>query len=54
MASLPFFLAFHGVGGLGLRLISRRERVMGLNLFFVLVDSLIALFPIGVIFVFFD
>ncbi len=50
--SLPFFLAFFGVRGLGLRLISGRQRVMGLSLFFVPIKSLIALFLIGIVLVF--
>ena len=51
---LSFFLTFLGVGGLGLRLISRRRWIVRLSFFFVPVKSLVMLLPIGIIFFFFD
>ena len=50
-ASLPISLML--LGDLALRLISGRE-VMGLSLFFVLVGSIIAVLPIGILLVLFD
>ena len=52
MISLPTFLAFLGVRSLGLRLISRRRRVVGLCLFFIIIKSLIVLLSAGIVFVF--
>ena len=52
--SLLFFLIFLKVGGLGLRLISGRKKIVGLSLFFISGDSQIALLLIGVTLVFFD
>ena len=54
MTSSPFFLAFFRAENLNLRLISKRKRIIKLSLFFVPIDSLIALLLIGVVFVFFD
>ena len=54
MTSLSTFLALFRIESLGLRLISKKRRVVGLSLFFILVGSLITMLPIGVIFIFFD
>ena len=51
---LPFFLTFLEVGGLGLRLISLRQRIVGFSFFFIPVGSLIALLPIGFVLDFLD
>ena len=54
MASLPTFLVFFGVEDLGLRLVSGRKRVVELSLFFVPIGSLIGVFLISVVLIFFD
>ena len=54
MTSLPYFLMLFRAGGLSLRLINGRRKVVRLSLFFVSVDNLIALLSIGVVFVFLD
>ena len=51
---LPFSLMFLRVGGLGLRLISGKQRIVGLSLFLVPIGNLITLFSIGVVFVLLD
>ena len=51
--TLPNSMTLVFLEGLGLRLISKR-RQMRLSLFFVLIGSLIAMLPIGVVLVFFD
>ena len=48
---LPFSLTFLGVGGLGLRLISERRRIVRFSLFFVPIGSFVALLPISIILV---
>ena len=50
----PFSLTFFRVGGLGLRLISGKRRIMGLGLFLISIESFVALLPISVILVLFD
>ena len=52
MASLPISLTFFGIGGLGLRPISRKKRVVELSLFFVPIRSLIAVLSIDLILIF--
>ena len=54
MISSPFFLTLLRVGGLGLRLISGKKRVVGLSFFFVTISNLIALLLINIVLIFFD
>ena len=51
---LPFSLTFLGVGSLALRLISGKQRIIGLSLLLVSIGNLVALLPIGIVLVLFD
>ena len=51
---LSFSLTLLGIGGLNLRLISKRRRIMRLSLFFILVRSLVMLLLMNVILILLD
>ena len=51
---LPFSLAFLRIGGLSPRVISGKQRIVGLSLLFIFIGSLVTLLPIGIIFILLD